>query len=164
MAVCNQEALRAFAALRGANPGPPFLAAAKLASTKASFSSSSLAHPSSSMSAIRMRSQVPSSAHRVSHRWQVERDGYRSGRSFHGAPVRSTQRMPLMTWRRSASGRPLPSSRRFSSGRSGASFVHCFSVRSTDGLHSTPDARWKAVSKDGAISIAYDLAGFWDGL
>ena len=79
MAVCNQEALRAFAALRGANPGPPFLAAAKLASTKASFSSSSLAHPSSSMSATRMRSQVPSSAHRVSHRWQVERDGYRSG-------------------------------------------------------------------------------------
>lgn len=93
MAVCNQEALRAFPALRGPDPGPHFLAAAKLASTKASFSSSSLAHPSSSMSAIRMRSQVPSSAHRVSHRWHVERDGYRSGRSFHGAPVRERRRL-----------------------------------------------------------------------
>lgn len=47
----------------------------------------------------RIRSQVPSAVHRRSRSWQVFHRPYRSGRSRHGAPVRSFHKIPLITCR-----------------------------------------------------------------
>ncbi len=49
--------------------------------------------------AARIFSQVPSAVHRRSRSWQVFHGPYRSGRSRHGAPVRSFHKIPLITCR-----------------------------------------------------------------
>ena len=51
------------------------------------------------MTSSRTRSHVPSAVQRRSRSWQVFQGPYRSGRSRHGAPVRSCQRIPLITCR-----------------------------------------------------------------
>ena len=57
-------------------------------------------------------------------------DGYASGRSAQGAPVRSTHRMPFNTDRRLFHGRPRPSFRRFGLGINGPRTFHWSSLRS----------------------------------
>jgi hypothetical protein len=84
--------------------------------------------------AARSLANVPSRLHCWKRRWQVAVDGYRSGRSAQGAPVRSIQRIPLSTSRGSRQGRPLRSLRSRGLGRKGATFSHCLSVRSMNSV------------------------------
>jgi hypothetical protein len=82
--------------------------------------------------ACRIFSTVPSCAHCWKRRWQVWYGGYLSGRSFQGAPVRNTQRIPLRTSRAGRHGRPRPSLRRGGFGINGSNNCHCSSVRSIE--------------------------------
>lgn len=130
MAVCNCHDLGPLSALRFSNCGPPFLAPVKVPSMNASLGSNPPRSCRSFASARRRLSKLPSRTQRWNRRWQVWYDGYRSGRSFHGAPVRRIQRMPFSTSRGSRHGRPRRSFRTFSGGRSGAITSHWASVRS----------------------------------
>ena len=60
--------------------------------------------------------------HAWKRRWQVDPDPYSRGNAFHWQPVRSTYKMPSMTWRKGTTGRPLVP-RGFSGGRSGWSWA-----------------------------------------
>ena len=62
--------------------------------------------------------------------WQVDDDGYRSGKSAHGAPVRSTHRMPFNTSRSGQRGLPRPSASTSGCGISGSRNSHCSFVMS----------------------------------
>ena len=111
-----------------ADASAPFFAGAKVASRKASLQSS---WPRSSRSLRKARHRVSQTSwrsHSARRRQHVAGLGYRSGRSRHRAPVRSTQRMPSKQARSSARGRP-PRGLRFGLGRNGAIFAHCASVR-----------------------------------
>jgi hypothetical protein len=130
-AVCNCHDLGPLPALGLPDGRAPFLAPAKVPSMKASVRSSFPRSRKSSASARRTRSMVPSFDHSWNRRWHVWYDGYRGGRSFHGAPVRSTQRIPFSTSRRSRRGRPVFGCRTAGSGTRGSSISHCVSVRST---------------------------------
>jgi hypothetical protein len=74
-----------------------------------SYRVSSLAHS---------RSKRPASTHAWKRRWHVDPEPYSRGKAFHWHPVRSTYRMPSMTWRKGTTGRPLVPGG-FSGGRSG---------------------------------------------
>lgn len=50
--------------------------------------------------------QTHCSSQSLNRRYHADRPGYQSGRSYHGAPVLSTQRMPSNTMWLSAGGRP----------------------------------------------------------
>lgn len=129
-AVCNCHDLRTFAPLGRSNTEPPFLATTKVPSMKHSERSSPPRSWRSSARARKTRSRTPSLTQAWYLRWQVWYGGYRPGRSFHGAPVRNTQIIPLRTSRLSRHGRPRPSSRTGGSGISGSRIAHCSSVRS----------------------------------
>jgi hypothetical protein len=131
-AVCNCHDLGPLALLGFPDTEPPFLAGAKVPSIKASDKSISPRFSKSSARARRILSTVPSCAHCWKRRWQVWYDGYLSGRSFQGAPVRNTQRIPLRTSRASRHGRPRPSLRRGGLGINGSNKCHCSSVRSIE--------------------------------
>jgi hypothetical protein len=129
-AVCDCHDLGPLAPLGFPDTEPPFLAGTKVPSTKASDRSMPPRLSRSSAKVSRIFSIVPSRTHRWNLRWQVWYGGYLSGRSFHGAPVRSTQRMPFRISRESRQGRPRPSPRRGRAGIEGSSSFHCSSVRS----------------------------------
>jgi hypothetical protein len=76
--------------------------------------------------------------------------------SFHGAPVRITQRIPSSTSRVGFHGRPLPSSRVGSGGISGSKIAHCSSVRSIHHGQPRDEPDGKTLADCTAISIAYD--------
>jgi hypothetical protein len=80
-----------------------------------------------SWTAAKSRSQSPASRRRQRRLYTVDQGPYRSGRSRHGAPVRSRHRMPSMIRRWSAFGRPVSG---FSGGSNGFSPAHCRSVSS----------------------------------
>jgi hypothetical protein len=80
---------------------------------KSSYRVSSLPHS---------RSNSPASTHAWKRRWHVDPDPYSRGKAFHWHPVRSTYRMPSMTWRKGTTGRPfVPGG--FSGGKSGLSWA-----------------------------------------
>jgi hypothetical protein len=85
---------------------------------------------SSAMIARQIRSHVLSSSQRFSRRQHVDGLGYSAGKSRQRAPVFSTQRMPSMTPRWLAQGRP-PRWDRGIGGRSGSILAHCASVKRT---------------------------------
>jgi hypothetical protein len=86
---------------------------------------------SSAARASRIPLITPDWTHCWNRRWQVVwYDGYRSGSSTQGAPVRKTHKMPFRTARRSFQGRPRPSRRLAGSGTRGSRIFHCWSVRS----------------------------------
>jgi hypothetical protein len=87
--VCDRHDLGAFAALCLANSKTPFFAGTKLPSMNASRISMPPRSYRSSTSSMAMRLKTPSSTHCWNRRWHVWYGGYRAGRSFHGAPVRS---------------------------------------------------------------------------
>ncbi len=130
MAVCNGHELGAFAALGLAHAAPPFLAGTNVPSTKHSVRSRPPRSRRSLAKANRTRSKTPERTQFWKRRCTVWYFPYRSGKSFQGAPVRKIQRMPLKTWRRSVQGRPRPSARTGSAGRSESIKVHCSFVRS----------------------------------
>lgn len=129
-AVCNNHDLGPFSTLCFTHARAPFFAPAKEPSIKASFSSSPPLSRRSSARALSAPSSVPSRAQAWKRRWHVARDGYLSGRSFHGAPVRNTHRIPSNTARFACLGRPFPSSRRETSGKNSLIRSHWVSVRS----------------------------------
>ena len=130
-AVCHCHELRTFAPLGRTDGWPPFLAATKVPSMKHSDRSSPPRSRRSSANACSTLASVPSRTQAWKRRWQVWYGGYRSGRSCHGAPVRSTQSTPFSTVRVSRHGRPRPSARRGGSPITGLTTVHCSSVKST---------------------------------
>ena len=112
---------------------PPFAPAAcwcarmTLPSTKWTLQSTSPAASACCWTAAKTRSQIPASRQRQNRLYTVDHGPYRSGRSLHGAPVRSRHRMPLMIRRWSAFGRPRSGC---SGGSSGWSRSHSWSLSS----------------------------------
>jgi hypothetical protein len=130
MAVCDSHDLAALAAFRFSDGRPPFLAPEKEPSMNASDRSSLPRCSRSSASTPRILANTPALVHCWNRRWHVWYGGYRSGKSFHGAPVRKTQRMPLSTSRGSRGGRPRPPGLRRIGGTSGPIRRHCSFVKS----------------------------------
>ena len=106
IAVCNGHDLGTLATFSFANSIAPFLAAAKLPSIKHSPRSIFPLFLRSTASLTNIFSQTSASTHSWKRRWQVWYGGYFSGKSFHGAPVRQIQRIPLRIARLSTRGRP----------------------------------------------------------
>ena len=129
-AVCNCHDFGAFAALSLPNSRAPFFAGENDPSIKASRMSSPPRSRRSSASARRISSNTPSFDHFWCQRWHVWYGGYRPGRSFHGAPVRRTHRMPLSTSRGLRRERPRGSDRLDCDGIKGSNRFHCSSVKS----------------------------------
>jgi hypothetical protein len=149
----------------------PFFAGKKLASTKTSSQSRMPSWSSSERKARHISLRMSSSYHSLNRRQHVDGCGYRSGRSFHLAPVFRTQRIPSNTNRSSALGRPpfLPPD---CFGISGSIFRHCSSVkyttRSLTGLTSgepnIPKISEKQTFNSLAISRAYRTQRFCNRL
>jgi len=107
--VCDGHDLGAFAALCLADSKTPFFAGAKDPSMNASRISIWPRSYRSSASSWAIRWKTPCLTHCWNRRWHVWYGGYRWGRSFQGAPVRSIHRIPLNTCLGSRGGRPLGS-------------------------------------------------------
>ena len=132
ISVCNNHELRTFAPLGFSHFGAPFFATTKVPSIKHSARSMPPRSSRSCASASRIFRITPSPTQTEKRLKQVVEDGYRSGRSFQAAPVRSTHKMPFITDRLSwTGGRPLPSARRSGSGIKGSRIAHCSSVSSS---------------------------------
>ena len=126
-AVCQYHELRALATLGFPDFWAPFFADTKLPSMK---HSPHWIWPFLSKASINFRqifSHVPSSSQSFKRLQQVLGLGYRSGKSFHLAPVRNIQRMPSSVSRFLFHGLPLL----LSFGSNGSTCSHCFSVRYT---------------------------------
>ena len=129
--VCHCHDLGALAALGFTNGTAPFFAGANVPSIKASRKSSLPRSRKSSARASKTASNAPSLRHRWNHLWQVWYGGYRSGKSFQGAPVRKIHRIPFTMARGSLStGLPRPLGPLGVSERRGASRFHCSFVMS----------------------------------
>lgn len=127
LAVDHHHPLRAFAPFGWADALAPFFAGAKLPSANASDQSIWPLTSSSARNARQASSQTSCCSHNLSRRQQVEGLGYCFGKSAHGAPVRSTQRIPSNTLRLSAHGLP-PRFDFFGFGSNGSIFSHCVCV------------------------------------
>src|SRR5579864_6099968 len=93
-AVCHCHELRTLAPLGFSHTVAPFLAPTKVPSMKHSDRSSLPRALRSAARAANARSNVPARPHAWNRRWQVWYGGYRSGKSFQGAPVRKIHKMP----------------------------------------------------------------------
>ena len=124
-AVCQYHELRALATLGFADFWAPFFADTKLPSMK---HSPHWIWPFLSKVSINLRqifNHVPFSSQSFKRLQQVLGLGYRSGKSFHLAPVRRIQRMPSRVSRFFFHGLPVL----LSFGNNGSTYFHCFSVR-----------------------------------
>ena len=130
LSVCKAHDFGAFAPFGLAHASAPFFAGAKVPSMKPSLKSIPPRSRKSLAKAVKILSNTPDWLHCWNRRWQVLRGGYRSGRSFQGAPVRRIQRMPLSTSRRSCGGRPDWPGTAFGLGINLIINRHCSSVRS----------------------------------
>ena len=151
--VCHCHDLGALAAFGFTNGTAPFFAGANVPSMKASRKSSLPRSRKSSAKASSTASNTPSFRHRWNHLWQVWYGGYRSGKSFHGAPVRRIQRIPFRMARGSLStGLPCPLGPLGLSGRRGASRSHCSLVMSIP----TSCGKWTEKSRKFPNSNPFD--------
>jgi hypothetical protein len=107
--VCDCHDLGAFTALCLTDSKTPFFAGAKAPSMNASRISIWPRSYRSSASSWAIRLKTPCLTHCWNRLWHVWYGGYRWGRSFQGAPVRSIHRIPLSTCLGSRAGRPLGS-------------------------------------------------------
>ncbi len=130
LAVCHHHKLRTLSTFGLADARAPFFAGENVPSAKVS---SHFKRPCSSNSARKVRhtfSQMPVLSQSRSRRQHVLADGnLRFGRSFHRAPLRSTQRMPSKHGRL-AIGQGPPLGFGLGSGINGAILAHCASVSS----------------------------------
>ncbi len=129
-AVCHHHPLRTLSTLGFSDTFAPFFAGEKLASVKHSSQSRYCLSWSSSSRARQARSQAPCSPQSRSLRQHVLDDGYRSGRSLHRAPLRSTQRIPSKQ-RRLPIGFGPPRGEAWGGGSSFSIFCHCVSLSSS---------------------------------
>jgi len=143
LAVDHHHPLRALSAFGFADAVAPFLAGAKLPSTKLSLQSSWPRRSNSARNCRHTLSQMPSSSHRCKRRQQVaELTPKSEGRSRQRAPVLSTHRMPSRTARLSFHGRPTLEYR----GSSGSSLAHCLSDNMGFAMSSFSRNRCKSTS------------------
>lgn len=119
-----------FAALCPADRTAPFFAGTKLPSINASRMSILPRSCKSAASSSRTRRKTPVLTHCWNRLWQVWCGGYRPGKSFHGAPVRRTHKMPFSTSRGSRGFRPRESFLQTDCKMTGSIFIHCLSVSS----------------------------------
>src|SRR5512139_362175 len=133
LAIDQYQALRSLSPLGFSDSRAPFLAGKKLASTNTSSQSKIPSWSNSERKARHMSLRTSCSYHSLKRRQQVEGFGYRSGRSFHLAPVLSTHSIPSNTKRSSVLGRPPFRPTNFF-GMRGSIFFHCSSVRYTTRL------------------------------
>jgi hypothetical protein len=133
LAIDQYQALRSLSPLGFPDSRAPFFAGKKLASTNTSSQSKMPWWSSSERKARHMSLRTSASYHSLRRRQQVEGFGYRSGRSFHRAPVLKTHSIPSNTSRSSALGRPPFRPTGFL-GTRGSIFFHCSSVRYTTRL------------------------------
>ena len=87
-------------------PQAPFFAGEKVPSPIACDRSSSFRRSMVLISRSHARTSNPASVHSLCRRQQVAKEGYRSGKSCHRAPVFNTQRTPSIHRRESTRGRP----------------------------------------------------------
>lgn len=127
LAIDHHHPLRTLSASGLSNTRAPFFAEAKLPSAKVSSHSSWLCSSSSDKNLRHILSQTPFSSHCCNLRQQVLDDGYQSGKSFHLAPLRSTQIIPSKTSLLPIGLRP-PFGDCLCFGNSGSSIFHCSSV------------------------------------
>src|SRR3972149_655439 len=95
--VCNAHNLGSFAPFGFAHTIAPFFAGAKVPSIKPSLMSMPPRFFKSCANAVSILTKTPDLFHCWKYRWQVLFGGYRSGKSFHWAPVLKIQSMPLRT-------------------------------------------------------------------
>jgi hypothetical protein len=126
LAVDHHHPLCSFALFGFSDAGAPLFAGAKLPSMKASSQSSRPSASSMDKNFRHTSSQTPWSSQRRSRLQHVAGLGYRSGKSCHLAPVRSTHNMPSSTCRLSIVGRP-PFGLALGLGSSGSNSFHCSS-------------------------------------
>lgn len=125
----ESDDLGPLAAAGGTDSKAPFLALAKVASTKASSRLSLPCACRCAASSCSACSSLPLRTHCWKRRWQVWNGGYFSGNSRHCAPVPSTHSTPFNTARVSCHGRPRLSVRR-APRNTGSTINHCSSVNS----------------------------------
>jgi hypothetical protein len=119
----------AFAALRFTDARPPFFAGENVPSAKDSSVRSRPARWSFRKSRDQALAKAPLRNHSLNRRQQVAGEGKHFGRSFHLAPVRSTQQIPSKQRRASHAGRP-PFGDGLGVGKRSAIIAHCLSVSS----------------------------------
>ena len=130
LAVDHHHPLRTLSAFGLSDAVAPFFAGANDPSAKVSAQSSWPFRSNSDRKARHRSSQTSCSSQSRSRRQQVLGEGCRAGRSFHRAPLRSTQRIPSNTRRLSTGLRP-PFGEGLTFGNSGSIFAHCASVSSS---------------------------------
>ena len=123
-AIRHHHELGALSSLRFSDFWAPFFAETKVPSMKTSAQSIWPFLSSLRMKIRQIFSQTPCSSHSFNRLQQVLGLGYRSGKSFHLAPVRRIQRMPSNTNRLFCQGLPLL----FNFGSNGPISFHCFSA------------------------------------
>jgi hypothetical protein len=133
LAIDQYQALRSLSPLGFPDSRAPFFAGKKLASTNTSSQSNIPSWSNSERKARHMSFRTSASYHSLRRRQQVEGFGYRSGRSFHLAPVLSTHRIPSNTKRSFVLGRPPFRPTDFF-GMRGSILFHCSSLRYTTRL------------------------------
>lgn len=138
LAISQNHPLRPPAPLGLSHSQAPFFAGAKLPSMKVSSQRSRPRRSSCDSKARHISSSAPCSSQSCKRRQQVDPLGYCGGRSRHRAPVRNTHKTPSKQARFSAQGRPRPSRRRLSFGKSGSNFFHCLSVIITNSRNHNP--------------------------
>jgi hypothetical protein len=126
---CHHHPLCTLAAFGFSDAGTPFFAGAKLPSAKVSSQSRRPCSSSCPRKARHRSSQTSCSSQSRNRRQQVLGDGYCWGKSFHRAPLRSTQRMPSKQRRSLRRWRP-PLEEALVFGSSGSILLHCSSVSS----------------------------------
>ena len=127
LAIDHHHPLRTLSAFGLSNTRTPFFAEAKLPSAKVSSHSSWPCSSSCDKNLRQILSQTPCSCHCCNLLQQVLDDGYQVGKSFHRAPLRSTQTMPSKTSLLPTGLRP-PFGDCLCFGSRGSSFFHCASV------------------------------------
>src|SRR5690606_38715944 len=137
-AIDHHHPLASLTLLGAADSSAPFLAGAKEPSAKVSSHSKWLASSSSAMKLCHTLSQTPCSSQSRKRRQQVLGEGYCGGKSRQRAPVFKTHKIPSITARLSAGGRP-PLAPGFDCGSNGLILSHCFSLNndSTRRIHSS---------------------------
>jgi len=141
-AVCNCHDLGPLPAFSFAHGKTPFFAPAKEPSIKHSRRSRPPRSFRSWASTRNIFSNTLFLAKSWNRRWQVWYGGYRSGKSFQGAPVRRIHNIPFMTARESCHGRPRLSGLVGNSGKIDSIKFHCSSFKS---IHVAPCLEQHAV-------------------
>jgi hypothetical protein len=106
LSVRHQHEFCSFAFLGLTHLKTPFFAGEKVPSPIACDQSSSFRRSRALMSRSQARTSNPASVHSLCRRQQVAKEGYRSGKSCHRAPVFNTQRTPSIQRLESTRGRP----------------------------------------------------------